>query len=138
MRSSGAPIASVQVALPGETRPGSAAYEEYVTQAPLPPMPDPNVIALQVSELLTTVLVFAGVLVVARWVLRSPIAEAIGERIRRGKKGAEVPGAQEERLSRLEGDLGAVRAELSEFAERLDFAERILAERRDRRLGAGP
>lgn len=100
-------------------------------------MPDPNIIALQLSDMVTTVLVFASILIVARWVLRSPIAEAIGERIRRGKKGAEITGAQEDRVARLEGDLGALRGELSEMAERLDFAERILAERRERRIGAG-
>lgn len=100
-------------------------------------MPDPNIIALQVSEMLTTVLVFVGILIVARWVLRSPIAEAIGERIRRGRKGGDVTGAHDERVARLEGDLSTVRGELSELADRLDFAERILAERRERRVGAG-
>jgi len=123
--------------LPGETPPTRAAYEEDVIQT-APPLPDPNMIAMQLSDLLTTVLVFAGTLIMVRWVLRSPIAEAIGDRIRRGRKGGEVTAAQEERVARLEGDLTAVRGELAEMGERLDFAERILAERRERRIGAGP
>jgi len=130
------PIASAPATLPGETPLPHVAYEEDVIQS-APPLPDPNMIAMQLSDLLTTVLVFAGALIMARWVLRSPIAEAIGDRIRRGRKGGEVAAAQEERVARLEGDLSAVRGELAELGERLDFAERILAERRERRIGAG-
>jgi len=31
-----------------------------------------------------------------------------------------------------------IQGQVSELAERLDFAERLLAERRERKLGAGP
>lgn len=105
--------------------------------APPTPMPDLNLIAAQVGDIVAAVLVFIGVLVVARWVFRSPVAEAIGERIRRGRRGGEVGGEHEERMARLEGEVTALRGELGEVHERLDFAERILAERRERRLGAG-
>jgi len=36
------------------------------------------------------------------------------------------------RVPELEGDVAALRGEVSELAERLDFAERLLAQERDR------
>jgi hypothetical protein len=107
------------------------------TPTPTPPLPDFNFIATQVTDIVATVLVFVGVLIVARWVFRSPIAEAIGERIRRGRRGGggALPEEQEDRLARLEGDLGALHGQLTEVQERLDFAERLLAERRRDQLG---
>src|SRR5262245_7028254 len=105
---------------------------------PPPPLPpDPNLLAMQFSELVTMIVIAVTVVLVARWLFKSPIAEAIGERIRRGRRGGELPDDATERLERIETQLGALRGELSEFAERLDFTERVLAERRERRLGAG-
>jgi hypothetical protein len=46
-------------------------------------------------------------------------------------------GEQEDRLARIEAEMQALRGDLGEFSERLDFAERVLAESRGRRLGAG-
>jgi hypothetical protein len=88
----------------------------------------------QVSPLVALIVTFVGV----RWVLRSPVGEALADRIRsrvrgRGGAGGEDPGhvaALEEQLSQLQG-------QVAELAERLDFAERMLAERRERKLGAG-
>ena len=56
------------------------------------------------------------------------------ERLRRGKS---VGGSESEaRLDELEGDLGILRRELSETQERLDFAERVLAQASEaRRVG---
>lgn len=107
------------------------------TPAPPVPMPDPNLLAGTISELIITVLVVGGALLLVRWAFRSPIAEAIGERIRRGRRNPEMTGEQDERMARLEGDLSVLRGELTEVQERLDFAERVLAEKRERRLGAG-
>jgi len=53
----------------------------------------------------------------------SPVGKAIAERIRGG---IPHPGPDPEVLAELE----ALRAEVSEVQERLDFAERLLAEKR--------
>lgn len=46
-------------------------------------------------------------------------------------------GADEGRVAALEEQVARMRGELSELAERLDFAERLLTERREHKLGAG-
>lgn len=107
-----------------------------VTQAPAPPMPDPNLIASQVVELLTIAIVAAVVVLAVRWVAKGPIGQAIGERLR-GRRAGEVGAEADERVARLESEVSSLRGEVSDMAERLDFAERVLAERRERRLGAG-
>ena len=131
--------------LPGETQAAQGAYVAIVTQVivqtpPPPPIslpPDPNLMFGQLSEMLMLVAVVAGFVLVARFIFKSPIAEAIGERIRRGKGGGELTGESADRLTRIESELGALRGEMSEFAERLDFTERVLAQKQERRLGAG-
>lgn len=71
-----------------------------------------------------------------RWLLKSSVGEALAERLRR--RGSEsVAGDDAQRVAALEEQVAQLTAHLSEFAERLDFAERVLAERRDRKLGAG-
>ena len=42
------------------------------------------------------------------------------------------------RVAALEEQVSTLQGQLSELAERVDFAERMLAERRDRKIGAGP
>ncbi|HXV91404.1 MAG TPA: hypothetical protein VD707_08545 [Gemmatimonadales bacterium] len=108
------------------------------TPAPMPPSmpPDPNLLAMQAFELLTMVVMAVAVIFVVRWVVMSPIGKAIGERLR-GKRHGLATGEQEDRLARIEAEMQALRGDLGEFSERLDFAERVLAESRDRRLGAG-
>ena len=49
------------------------------------------------------------------------------QRLRRAPGGAD----REERLEMLEDDMGEMRRELTEAQERLDFAERLLAQRRE-------
>lgn len=100
-----------------------------------PPLPDPNLIVTYAFELLTTVVVAVALVFVVRWVVMSPIGQAIGERLRRWRGGDRV--ADADRVARLESEVESLRGELGEFAERLDFAERVLAERRERQLGAG-
>jgi hypothetical protein len=59
----------------------------------------------------------------------SPIGKAIAERIRGGGGGAaNAPGAVHEAL---EGQLQQLRDEVNELGERMDFAERMLAQRRE-------
>jgi hypothetical protein len=108
------------------------------TPAPMPPSmpPDPNLLAMQAFELLTIVVMAVALIFVVRWVVMSPIGQAIGERLR-GKRHGLATGEQEDRLARIEAEMQALRGDLGEFSERLDFAERVLAESRGRRLGAG-
>ena len=87
-----------------------------------------------------------------RWVFRTSVGEAIAERIRAGIhrrrqwKGfggewVDAPGegmGDDRRVAALEEQVSTLQGQLSELAERVDFAERMLAERRDRKIGAGP
>jgi TolA-binding protein len=103
---------------------------------PMPPAPpvDPTFLVNQVMPLLVLMVVFVGI----RWVFRSPVGEALAERIRsrvRGRGG--VAGEDASRVAGLEAQLSQLQGQVAELAERLDFAERMLAERRERKLGAG-
>jgi hypothetical protein len=111
---------------------------------PLLPTPglDPNFVAGQVIPLIGVLgLVIAGALVL-RWFFRSPIAEAIAERFRartRSRFGAagDTGEMEGERVHQLEQQVATLQTQLAEVAERVDFAERLLAERRERKLSAG-
>ncbi|HYT05163.1 MAG TPA: hypothetical protein VEM13_09830 [Gemmatimonadales bacterium] len=64
----------------------------------------------------------------------SPIGKAIAERIR-GKgvtaDGGELRAQLAEHKEALDQEIEAVRREVAELAERLDFAERLLAQKRE-------
>jgi hypothetical protein len=107
----------------------------------LPPIPpvDPTFVVNQVMPLIVLIVVFAGI----RWVFRSPVGEALAERIRtrvrrRGGGGGDGDGGEDaHRVAGLEEHVAQLQGQVAELAERLDFAERMLAERRERKLGAG-
>jgi hypothetical protein len=106
-------------------------------QGPPPFGLDPNLVLHLTRHLIELVVVFLGL----RWLFRSPVGEAIGERIRmraRWRRGAVVGAEDPQRMAALEEQVAHLQGEVSELAERLDFAERLLAERRERKLGAGP
>jgi uncharacterized protein YlxW (UPF0749 family) len=115
---------------------------QVVVQTPAPPpLPgmDPNFLISQLAPLV----VFIGVAIVGvlavRWFFRSPLAEALAERLRartrhRFGEAAEV---EADRVAGLEHQVVTLQGQLSELAERVDFAERLLAERRERKLSAG-
>ena len=87
-----------------------------------------------VSPFVALLFLFLGV----RWLLRSPVGDALAERIRQrshGRWGA--AGEDPQRVAVLEEQVAQLQGQVSELAERLDFAERMLAERRERKLGAG-
>ncbi len=63
----------------------------------------------------------------------SPVGKAYAERLRPQGRGAAEAGDREEILAAV----AQLRREVAELAERVDFTERLLAERRERKLGAG-
>jgi len=64
-------------------------------------------------------------------VARSPLGMALSDRIRHGATAAGVPdGRLEELTAQVNEDITALRAELTELAERMDFAERALLQMR--------
>ncbi len=111
-------------------------------QTPLPPPPpglDLNLVIGQVvAPLVAIVVVMVVGAVVLRWLFRSPVGEALAERIRLRARGRTAGGGDEpQRVAALEDQVHLLTSQVSELAERLDFAERMLAERRERKLGAG-
>jgi len=123
-------------------------------QAPMPPLPpglDPNLVFNEVVPIVASVVVILVVAVALRGIFRTPVGDAIAERIRPGMhrrrhwKGlggewVDAPGeglGDDRRVAALEQQVSHLQGQVSELAERLDFAERMLAERRERKLGAG-
>jgi TolA-binding protein len=66
------------------------------------------------------------------WMIAKTFTKARVERPR----GADA-GEDAQRVAALEEQVSHLQGQVSELAERLDFAERMLAERRERKLGAG-
>jgi hypothetical protein len=113
----------------------------------MPPGLDLNFVVDRVARALVLVALVLGV----SWAARSPLGAAIGERIRTGRRGRRVLGGlgsawvegagegagSDARVATLEEQVQLLGTQVSELGERLDFAERLLAERRERRLDAG-
>jgi hypothetical protein len=95
------------------------------------------------EDILALILIFGGGACIA--MAFSPIGRALADRIR-GKSatagGGEVRTELAEHLAEhkeaLDQELEAVRREVAELAERMDFAERLLAKNREgQRIGPG-
>jgi hypothetical protein len=68
----------------------------------------------------------------------SPIGRAFADRIRARGQGGDVRSELVQHKEALEQELEAVRREVAELAERVDFAERLLAKQREgQRIGPG-
>ena len=107
-------------------------------QIPPPPGLDPNLVFNEVLPIITTVVVIVVGAVALRWIFRTPVGEAIAERIRtRAQRRWGASSEDPERVEALEAQVSHLQGQISELAERIDFAERMLAERRERKLGAG-
>jgi hypothetical protein len=76
---------------------------------------------MDISAVLITFFIFGGLF----WVTR-PLVQALAERIRHRSEPAAV-GHGEEVLE----ELRAMRRDMAELAERVDFTERVLAKQRD-------
>ena len=111
-----------------------------------PPGVDPNFLISQLFPLIGGVaaIIVAGVVLYAFF--KSDLAAAIAERIRAGigrrrgwkKLGGEwVETDEEPQVPQLEQRLEQMHGQIAELAERLDFAERLLAQKRERTLRAG-
>jgi len=119
---------------------------------PPPPGVDPNFLISQLIPLIGAVafMIVAGVVLYA--FVKSDLAKAIAERIRAGMhrrkhwKGVggewiDTPGdgvgvgvRDEGRVGQLEEQVDALHGQIAELAERMDFAERLLAQKRERSL----
>ena len=119
---------------------------------PAPPGFDPNFALGQIAPIVGIVVVFGALALAARWVFGSAVGDALAERIRQGSRrrrhwkgfGGEwtdVPGeaaGDGARLAALEEQVHVLTTHVSELAERLDFAERLLTERREPKHIEGP
>jgi hypothetical protein len=109
---------------------------------PLPPPPPGVDVSYLIGELFPMVMAVAGLIVggvVLYAFLKSDIASAISERIRaRLHRHKAIDGAGDEpRVAQLEERVDQLHGQIGELAERLDFAERLLAQKRERTLRAG-
>jgi len=126
--------------LPGETLMLGGAYHavQGTLLPPPPPGMDPNLLIEQLFPIVGFVglLIFGGLAI--RWFFKSAIAEALAERLRaRTRQRFDTGAGESERVAGLEHQILTLQGQLSELAERVDFAERMLAERRERKLSAG-
>ena len=91
------------------------------------------------EDILALILIFGGGACIA--MAFSPIGRAVADRIR-GKSasagGGDVRTEFAEHKAALDQELEAMRRELAELAERMDFAERLLAKQRDTERLAPP
>ena len=119
---------------------------------PIPPGFDPNFFFTQAAPTVGLVAVILVGALGLRWLFGTVVGEALAERIRQGSRrrrhwkgfGGEWVDAPDDaaaetaRVAALEQQVTLLNSQVSELAERLDFAERMLAERRERTLGTGP
>ena len=107
---------------------------------PPPPTLPPGVdVDTVISALLPLVVSVVGLIVsgaVLYAFFKSDIGAALAERIRGRRAAVEVSG-DEPRVAQLEERVDQMHGQIAELAERLDFAERLLAQKRERTLRAG-
>lgn len=104
---------------------------------PAPPGLDLNYLINQAMPLIAIVVIAIVGVVVIRVLSRTAIGEALAERIRQRTHRRLGGGEDPQRVAALERQVSELQGQVGELAERLDFAERVLAEQRERKLGAG-
>lgn len=117
------------------------AYGVYMMQGPpvVAGGVDLNYVVSQLLPLIPFVVILAIGGTILRMVLRSPFGDALADRVRERtrRRSGLAPEGESPRVAGLEHEVTQLRDQVSELAERLDFAERLLAERRERKLSAG-
>ena len=90
---------------------------------------------MDIESVLAIILLFGGGTLFLLAI--SPIGRAFADRIRAKRQG-DVRSELVEHMAALEQELEAVRREVAELAERVEFTERLLAKQRDgERIGPG-
>ena len=108
--------------------------EHVILQTPLPAPGIP----LDPNQLIPLIGMIGGMVLVgvAFWAFfKSDLAAALAERIRgRPKSHEPVEGVDAGHVAELEQRVVEMQGQIAEMAERLDFAERLLAQKRERSL----
>jgi hypothetical protein len=76
---------------------------------------------------------YAGALTIA---LRGPLGQALGEQLRGGPSTAQDSPLMAQ-LEEIATELQAMRDELAQLNDRMDFTERLLTQHQERQLGSG-
>ncbi len=112
----------------------------FTQVAPLPPSPptpspsgiDPTFLAGRITEMVMMTLVLIGVVIIAVKVL-GPIARAWARRLE-GKVGDPQMQADLDQVREQLGEVDSLRSRVGELEERIEFTERLLAQRKDQDL----
>lgn len=117
------------------------AYGVHMIQGPpvIPGGVDLDYVVRQLLPLIPLVVVLGVGGTIVRMLLRSPFGDALADRVRERtrRRSGLAPEGESPRVAALEQQVTQLHDQVSELAERLDFAERLLAERRERKLSAG-
>ena len=103
-----------------------------IAQAPLPQSPEPSLLNPHTTEALVIGLILVSV-TVAVFFLARPLFRAWARRVEFGGKGGVLP-EEVEQLRDQVGELPVLRERVHELEERMEFTERLLAQRRDQEL----
>jgi hypothetical protein len=98
----------------------------------MPPGLDPNFVFGEMAPLISIVTIILVGALGLRWVFRTPVGEALAQRIRGGRVSHKLSETEGERAREMEARLTHLQEQVGELAERLDFAERMLAAQRER------
>ncbi len=107
----------------------SIAVQPAQIQTPAPPLPDPNFLQLQSQEHFLIGLAIVVISIAAVLVLR-PLFAALARRLEGKHVDAQLR-AELDHLRELAAEMEPLRTRVQDIEERLEFTERLLAERRD-------
>ena len=99
--------------------------------------PPPPMIPFDPNQLIPLIGAIGGMVItgIVLWAFfKSDIARALAERIRGRKKPHELDDVEAGHVAELEQKVVEMQGQIAEMAERLDFAERLLAQKRERSL----
>jgi flagellar biosynthesis/type III secretory pathway M-ring protein FliF/YscJ len=110
----------------------SGLLQVAIPLPPPPPQVDPNLVSAHTQESILIALTIIAISIGVFFLLK-PLVQALARRL----EGRSADQALHEELMQLRDQLGEVetlRGRLQELEERLEFAERLLAQRRDQDL----